>query len=423
MYTKGLRIALVISVLALSIGVVSVSASSSEANVVHIVQRGETLSAIAVRYGVNMWTIASYNGIANPNHVYVGQRLIIPITTTTTTTGKVHVVQPGETLTIISVRYGVNAWTIARANGITNLNHIYIGQRLTIPGTTTTTGTTSQPSTPSQPSLPATYPGPWSGEYFDNISLTSPPYVTRQDEAINFNWGYGPPAGGMPTNNFSVRWTGQFDFGEGTYRFYARVDDGVRVYIDGVMVIDSWRDGGVRTLSADRALQAGTHTIQVDYYDRIQIARIHFWYRQLSGPKPTPTPGPSGPTSAPTNTFYAEYYNGEGLSGSPVATRNDDWIGFDWGVGSPMPQVWTDHFSIRWTRTVQLQSGTYNFCTTTDDGVRLWVDNNLLINEWHGNNSISYCSPYSATAGNHTLKVEYYEHQGNALAYVWWDKE
>lgn len=424
MYTKGLRIALAISVLMLLIGVVAVSASPSKANVVHVVQRGETLSAIAVRYGVNMWTIASVNGITNPNRIYIGQRLIIPTGTTTSTAGKVHVVQPGETLTTISVRYGVSAWNIAGANGITNLNHIYVGQRLVIPSTSTSSTTTTS-SQPSQPAQPTTYPGPWNGDYFDNVSLTAPAYLGRQDEAINFNWDYGPPAGGMPTNNFSVRWTGTFSFDEGTYRFYARVDDGVRVFIDGVNIIDSWRDGGVRTLTADRALTAGNHTIQVDYYDRIQVARIHFWYRKIAGPKPTPRPipGPSGPSTAPTTAFYGEYYNGEGLSGQPVATRNDDWISFDWGVGSPMPQVWIDHFSIRWTRTVQLDAGTYAFCTRTDDGVRLWVDNTILINEWHGNNGVTFCSPYPVTAGNHVIKVEYYEHQGNALAFVWWDKE
>jgi hypothetical protein len=93
----------------------------------------------------------------------------------------------------------------------------------------------------------------------------------------------------MPVNSFSVRWTGTFHFDEGTYRFYAKVDDGVRVYLDGVQIIDGWRDGGVRTFNVDRALASGDHDIKVEYYDRIQVARIHFWMKQLSGPVVTPT--------------------------------------------------------------------------------------------------------------------------------------
>lgn len=422
MNSRWLSIALIIAVLVLLIGIVPTSASPNELDIVHIVQRGETLSAIAVRYGVNMWTIARANNIANPNRIYVGQRLIIPTGTSTSATGTVHVVRVGETLTSIGLRYGVDPWTIARANSITNLNHIYVGQRLVIPGTRPSTGTST---TPSQPSQPATYPGPWTGDYFDNPSLTSPPYVTRQDQAINFNWGWGPPAGGMPTNNFSVRWTGTFSFNAGAYRLYAQVDDGVRVFVDGVGIINGWRDGGFRTYTADVTLAAGDHTIVVEYYERTQVARIHFWYRQLSGPTPVPTatPAPGAPTTAPTTHWFGEYYNGEGLSGERVATSSDPWIGFEWGTGSPMPQIWLDHFSIRWTRKVRLESATYNFCAMTDDGVRLWVGSELLINEWHGNNGVTFCSPYAAKAGDHVVKVEYYEHQGNALIYVWWEKQ
>jgi LysM repeat protein len=417
---------LVIVTLVLALGIVPASASPNELNVVHVVQRGETLSAIAVRYGVNMWTIASFNGITNPNRIYVGQRLVIPTGTSATTTGKVHVVQVGETLSSIGLRYGLDPWAIAKVNGITNLNHIYVGQRLVISaGATsgTSTGTSTQPS---QPAQPTTYPGPWTGEYFDNVALSSPPYLTRQDAAINFNWEWGPPAGGMPTNNFSVRWTAAFDFGEGAYRFYARVDDGVRVSVDGVGIINGWRDGGARTYTADVTLGAGNHTIVLEYYDRTQVAIIQFWYKQLSGSKPAPTPTPvvpTGPTSPPTTSWFGQYYNGEGLSGVPVTTRNDASIGFDWGTGSPMPELWWDHFSVRWTRTVRLDTATYHFCATPDDGVRLWVGNDLLINEWHGNNSVTICSPYAAQAGDHVVKVEYYEHEGNARLYVWWEKE
>lgn len=420
MQRKWLSIALMITTLVILVGIVPASAAPNEApnesNVVHVVRRGETLYSIARRYGVRMWSIANVNGITNPNRIYVGQRLVIPAGQPA---GTIHVVQAGEMLLRIALRYGVDAWTIARANGITNLNHIYVGQRLVIPGTAPPPAPTRRPS---QPSLPGSFPGPWSGEYFDNVSLTAPAYTTREDANINFNWGYGPPAGGMPTNSFSVRWSGTFNFAEGNYRFYAKVDDGVQVYVDGERIINGWRDGGLRLYTADRTLAAGDHTIQVEYYDRIQVARVYFWWKQLTGTTPTPTPTP-GPTTTPVpgEGWYGEFYNNKDLTGSPVATSHDPCIGFEWGTDSPMPGVWSDHFSARWTTKAYLKTDHYRFCAMSDDGARIWVGGELVLDEWHANNGVSYCGDYWAKTGTYDVKVEYYEDGGDALLYVWWE--
>lgn len=413
MNKRRLSITLVMmTTLVLLASVVPVLAIPTKGSVIHIVRRGETLYSIARRYGVDMWTIARANGITNPNRIYVGQRLVIP--TDRPPAGTVHIVQRGETLYSIALRYGVSMWAIARANGIANLNRIYVGQRLVIPGTV-------PPPLPPAPT-PAPMPGPWSGEYFDNVTLAGSAYVTRDDESINFNWGWGPPAGGMPTNSFSVRWTGTFSFAEGTYRFYAKVDDGVRVHVDGERIINGWRDGGLRTYTADRALAAGDHTIQVEYYDRIQVARVYFWWRQLSGATPTPGPSPTPATTpAPGAGWFGQFYNGEGLGGSPVATRYDPWIGFDWGTGSPMPGVYSDHFSVRWTMTAYMNADHYRFCATADDGVRILVDGDVVLNEWHAADGLSYCSAHWVASGNHEIVVEYFEGGGNALIHVWWE--
>jgi len=309
----------------------------------------------------------------------------------------------------------VDAWTIARANGITNLNYIYVGQRLIIPGA-------APPAPPPQPrpSPPASYPGPWSGEYFDNVTLTGSAYTTREDESINFNWGYGPPAGGMPTNSFSVRWTGTFNFAEGTYRFYAKVDDGVRVYVDGERLINGWRDGGLRLYTADRTLAAGDHTVQVEYYDRIQVARVYFWWKQVAGPTPTPGPTPR-PTPTPGEGWFGQFYNNMDLQGPPFATRYDPWIGFEWDTDSPMPGMHSDFFSLRWTTPAYLKTDTYRFCAMIDDGARIWVDGHRVLDEWHPTNGVAYCGEHWVATGNHQIKVEYYEEGGNALIYVWWE--
>jgi LysM repeat protein len=392
----------------------STASAAPQKDIVHVVRPGETLSGIAVRYGVNMWTLARLNGIANPSRVYAGQRLTIPCAKPTPT-GRIHVVRRGETLTHIALRYGVNAWTIARANNITNLNHIFVGQRLVIPGA-------APPPPPRKPApkrpatpLPSSFPGPWSGSYFDNAHLEGNPYTERRDHDINFDWNEGPPAGGMPTNHFSVRWTGSFDLEGGTYRFYAKVDDGVRVSVDGHLIIDGWRDGGFRLYAADKALFRGRHTVVVDYYERTGEARIAFWWKKVSDKEPATPPA--------TEAWYGEFFANESLSGAPVATHHVPWIGFEWGANAPMAGVPADHFSARWTRRVHLNSDHYRFCAMSDDGVRLWVDGDLLVNEWHPNNGVAYCGMMFADEGVHEVRVEYYEQGGRALIYVWWEPE
>jgi LysM repeat protein len=392
---------------------ISAAPKSDGCSVIHVVQPGDTMYSIARRYGVSMWEIARVNGIVNPNYIYIGQRLIIPVCPPPSG-GTVHIVRPGETLTQIAVRYGVSVWAIARANNLPNINYIYVGQRLVIPGT--------GPAPTAVPPGPTSFPGPWHGEYFDNVGLSGTAYTSRDDPAVNFNWGSGPPAGGMPVNYFSVRWTGTFYFPDGTHRFYAKVDDGVRVYLDGAEIISGWQEGGLRTYSADRALTAGNHTIVVEYFDTVQVAAIYVWWAKISGPTATPGPSPTpGGTPAPGTGWYAEFYNNETLSGTPVRTRVDPWIGFEWKGGSPIEGVWADGFSIRWTTTLHLDADHYRFCAMSDDGARIWVGDTLVLDEWHPNNGIAYCGVYYATTGDYPVKVEYYEHGGMALIYVWWE--
>jgi len=116
----------------------------------YVVRYGDTLSAIAWRYGISAWAIARANGIWDPNHIYAGQVLYIPCAgcwyppypyprpMPGPMPGPIYrcmyQVRYGDTMIGIAARLGVDAWTLARFNGIYNLNWIYAGQWLRVPG-------------------------------------------------------------------------------------------------------------------------------------------------------------------------------------------------------------------------------------------------------------------------------------------------
>lgn len=99
----------------------------------YVVQRGDTLSEIAKKFGVTTAALSEANGITNPSLIRVGQRLRIPGTSGTGTASKVHVVARGENLSRIAAKYGVTVNAIVQANNLKNPSVIYAGQRLIIP--------------------------------------------------------------------------------------------------------------------------------------------------------------------------------------------------------------------------------------------------------------------------------------------------
>ncbi|MEV0234474.1 PA14 domain-containing protein [Nonomuraea sp. NPDC050786] len=117
-----------------------------------------------------------------------------------------------------------------------------------------------------------------SATYFDNADLTAPK-LTRIDPGVNFDWGANAPDPAVSADTFSVRWTGKViaDRAE-TYTFITTSDDGVRLWVDGKLVVDDWTDHSKRDDSGQIALTAGAHDIRMEFYDSgyDAIAQLHW---------------------------------------------------------------------------------------------------------------------------------------------------
>jgi uncharacterized protein YraI len=120
----------------------------------------------------------------------------------------------------------------------------------------------------------------WQAEYFDNPNVEGAPVLVRNEAEIDHNWGAGSPGSGVPADNFSARWLRQVNLFDGVYEMRVTVDDGVRVWIDDVPIIDSWHDGDLRLVASESIVGAGLHWLRVEYYERGGSARLQAdWHR------------------------------------------------------------------------------------------------------------------------------------------------
>jgi hypothetical protein len=322
---------------------------------------------------------------------------------------------PGGTGVTVLGRNASGDWLYVRLN---NGEDGWLAARFTdFTGTVPVVATQAPPPTPVAPTATATAPATtatpviteWRGEYYNNDSLLFPPVFVRNDSTIDFNWGTGSPGPGIPNNDFSVRWTRSLSFDEGNYRFVATVDDGVRVWIDGDLIIDQWRDTSLTTYTAERRVSGGVHTLRVEYYDSQNVAAIRFYWERIDGD------GGNFPD------WRGEYWSNRNLEGSPTLVRNDEEIDFNWGSGAPDSRIPRDNFSARWTRQVEFDEGLYRFFARADDGIRIYLDNELIIDEWRdGEADVEYAADRQLDDDDFRIRVEYYERNGGALVEFGW---
>lgn len=129
----------------------------------------------------------------------------------------------------------------------------------------------------------------------------------------------------------------------------------------------------------------------------------------------------TGSDTPSTADWYARYWNNVEMSGAPVLARNETLVNYRWRTGSPAPGVRADRFSARWTATVHFEPGAYRFTTVSDDGIRVWLQDEWIIDNWDvhpeaEDTAVRYLD------GDYAIQVDYFEDTGEATAIVLWER-
>lgn len=251
---------------------------------------------------------------------------------------------------------------------------------------------------------PGTFPN-WMGEYFDNPYLLGEPRFRVNNVDINFNWGSGSPDPRIGKDNFSVRWNRLYTFAPATYTFSATADDGIRVWVGDTLVIDGWIPQSARTYTNSLYLN-GTYPIRVEYFEQGGDAVVNFTFSAGTQPPPPPTPN---------EVWQGQFFNNPSLTPPSACNQSILALNYNWNGNSPGCGIGGQFFSARWTSNrLAPYTGFYTVYVTVDDGVRVFVDNALIIDAWREQSPTRYSNTVYLNGGVHVWRVEYFQTVGNA---------
>ncbi|RLC40957.1 MAG: hypothetical protein DRH44_07950, partial [Candidatus Coatesbacteria bacterium] len=226
-------------------------------------------------------------------------------------------------------------------------------------------------------------------------------------------------------NIYSVRWKGKVKIDKAdTYTFYTTTDDGVRLWVNNRLLVDAWWDQGQTERSGSLYLEPGLYDIELNYYEKGGLAVAKLFYSSSTISKQV---------IPPTHLYYererplegglmGEYYDSLNFN-NYLLKRLDPKIDFDWISVKPDTNIQADTYSVRWTGEVKIDTeGDYTFYINSDDGAKLWIDDQLLINTWWDHGPYETSATINLTSGWHDIRVEYYEDGGWAVMKLAWQK-
>lgn len=266
----------------------------------------------------------------------------------------------------------------------------------------------------------------WLAYYYPNRNLAGLPTAAKvispkgDLKKLNEDHGLAGPAGGFQADDFSAKYVTAKRIAAGDYILRAKADDGVRVYVDGILVIDRWTDGwgqedatkiSIQDRNVTNSEEKDVHWIEVQYYEAKHGSKIEFFMESFP--------------SVVKDSWLGEIYPNMNLQGTPYviggknSANNIGKLDLNWGNSSPYSKVPADRFSARFTKKEYFQEGMYQFEARSDDGIRVWVDDQKVIDAWQNSDANQLkVGKIALESGEHTIKVEYYEYSGLAQLYV-----
>ncbi|HMJ90171.1 MAG TPA: polysaccharide lyase family 8 super-sandwich domain-containing protein [Candidatus Acidoferrum sp.] len=261
------------------------------------------------------------------------------------------------------------------------------------------------------------------GQYFKDQNEFRVLALTRTDTNVNIYW---PDRESHPipfSDHISVRWAGKVQTQRsGLHYFHAVSDDAVRLWIDGRLVIDHWTPHSETEDTGSISLAAGQYyTIAMEYYDISSPAVARLSWTQPRGAKEIV---PQSQLYPADQGLHAIYFRGTTLTPSSAQrTRIDETVNFAWGTNSPEPTFVGWPFSARWEGRIKANAaGEYKFFTTSDDAVRLFIDDQLIVNNWtpHALTENSNTIIFPVAGQFYDLSMEFFNASGNGTAILSW---
>ncbi len=255
----------------------------------------------------------------------------------------------------------------------------------------------------------------WIGYYYDNMSLKGNPVakqvVDEKNGQLVRDLGNGSPAQNVPKDHFSARYVSKKQLKSGTYKINSAADDGIRIYVDGVLVLDNWSKTDMKNGESDvivhiaDTLNGSTdHFLEVEYYDDTKLSNLKLSIEPYS-------------ENIPSDKWLSKSYANKELKGSYVLDEHDS-IALDWGKGSPLGMP-SDNFSMNLSRYIE-GSKDYYVQTYADDGVRVSIDGKKVIDRFTNADGKMDSAVFSAGSDKKILaNVDYFE--DSKWAYVFAD--
>jgi hypothetical protein len=228
------------------------------------------------------------------------------------------------------------------------------------------------------------------GFYFGNTNLDGS-VVVRLDETIDFDWGTGAPIAGMAADYFGVVWSGEIEApAAGEFTFIVAAEEAAQLMLSDRLIADaSAQRHGAEAASPPISLESGKrYPLKLTYFDWTGAARVRLQWQGPGLPKSViPRERLFAKSLRPDHTadvsarhgLLGTYYKDAAFSGA-TTSRIDPTIDFNWSEREPLPGFSRTNLSVRWSGQVKADySEEYTFYVFANDGVRLWVDDKLLI--------------------------------------------